>query len=181
MTLPYVKFWSFTISYFVFLTILILSSIQFASDEHFNIKFSIVYNKYFENYTNYIKNQELTYRFTPRDMYIRKDTPSYIDLIVCVWILGLCLREIKKIYIYGLKEYLSSWNNVLISIMHVLLLCSYALKFFTIAVVKIQKEKIGNPSFWKTVNEMKNDTKAQKMVYETFYWLNEGKNLRKKN
>lgn len=168
---------SFTISYSVFLIILIISSIQYALDEQYNLKLSVAYEKYFKNYTHYINNKELTYRFPARDMYIRRDAPSYIDITVCIWIVGLCFREIKKIYNYGLREYLSSWNNILITIMHVLLLCSYALKFFSIITIRIQKAKLDDQSFWDLVNGLHKDTEEEKMVYQTFYWLNEGKKI----
>lgn len=153
---------------------IIVSNLQFASDERFNEKLSIKFNKYFENYTNYIKNENLIYRFEPRDMFFRKDHLNYIDVVIIIWIFGLCLREIKKIFIYGIKDYLSSWNNILIAIMHILFVCSYSLKIYTIIILKMEIEKINDPQFWSMINNIDQSIELQKEVYKTFYWLNEG-------
>ena len=52
---------------------------------------------------------------------------------------------------------------------------SFALKFYTMARVKIERDFLSSQDFWDTVNNLnESDTAGQQSVYETFYWLNEG-------
>ena len=87
MCLPFVKFFSYTISYFIFICLLIASSTQYIKDENL-IKLSINYNQYYFNYTNYYSNKKLTYRFQTSDMYLRSSKINIIDYIICTWLLG---------------------------------------------------------------------------------------------
>ena len=90
MSLPFIKFISYTISYIVFIGILVASSNQFEIDESNRVKLSILHKKYFVNYTSYTKDKKLTYRFQASDMYLRSDTPTEIDIIICAWLIGIC-------------------------------------------------------------------------------------------
>ena len=96
MALPFVKFFSFTVSYLMFIGILIASSLQYENDVKFLSKLSTLYPSYFLNYTSYYKNKKLTYRFPASDMYIRDDKPSIIDYTICVWIIGI-FKHIERI------------------------------------------------------------------------------------
>ena len=197
MGLPFVKFFSFTMSYLVFIGILIQSSLQFETDEKNQFKLSALYPNYFVYYTSYYNNQMLTYRFPASDMYMRNEMPSQIDYIICVWLigtqkfqfnlqliciitllcinfLGLILREIRKLIKYGFRNYLFSWTNILITVMHILFIFSYALKYYTKYRVKLEKDKLSNPVFWQTVANPANNLSTQKSIYESFYWLNAG-------
>ena len=44
----------------------------------------------------------------------------------------------------GIVEYLFSWMNILTSVMHLLYICSYALKFYTIIIVQVEKNKLND-------------------------------------
>lgn len=176
--MPYIKFISFTVSYLAFIVLLIISDLQYASDEDMDEKLSVIFSQYYPYYLRYINNTNLTYRFPATDMYIRRDMPYFIDIIICIWVFGLCLRESKKLFVYGVKEYVISVNNILVSVMHLLFICSYALKYYTVVMVRIEKAKLSDPSFWNTINNMNNDEETQKYVFQTFYWLNEGKSLK---
>ena len=174
LTLPYIKFLSFSVSYLAFIVILIASDFQYAAVESESEKLSVSFSQYYENYVSYAENKNLTYRFPATDMYFRRDMPHYIDIVICIWVFGLNLRETKKLFIYGIKDYMSSWNNILVSIMHLLFFFAYALKYYTIVILRLEKAKLSDPSFWSTVGNMNNNLEAQKDVYQTFYWLNEG-------
>lgn len=59
--------------------------------------------------------------------------------------------------------------------MNILYICSFALKYYAMVTVSIQKSQLENPSFWsKLANISINDINTQKEIYETFYWLNDG-------
>ena len=90
------------------------------------------------------------------------------------FITGLVMREAKKCFIYGAKDYLLSWSNILTTIMSILYFASYGLKYYTLIRVRIEKEKLSDLEFWHSLAEMGNDIEAQKKAYETFYWLNDG-------
>lgn len=88
MSLPCIKFITFTTSYLAFIGMLIASSILFEEEEKNREKFSISYPQYFENYTQYFKNNNLTYRFETSDFYIRKNDVNNLDIAICVWLIG---------------------------------------------------------------------------------------------
>lgn len=61
------------------------------------------------------------------------------------------------------------------TLMTVLYLFSYGLKYYTILIVSSNRELIKSREFWNKVNNMNsNDLDTQKEVYEVFYWLNDG-------
>jgi hypothetical protein len=54
--------------------------------------------------------------------------------------------------------------------------CSFGLKYYTIVQVAIYKAKISRQDFWNKVETLRaDDTDSLKDVYDTFYWLNDGK------
>ena len=83
----------------------------------------------------------------------------------------------RKLFSKGIVDYLFSWMNILTSVMHLLYIYSYALKFYTIIKVQIEKNKLDDPQFWYMVNNLDKNITNQQSVYETFYWLNAGKYL----
>ena len=83
----------------------------------------------------------------------------------------------RKLFSKGIVDYLFSWMNILTSVMHLLFIYSYALKFYTIIKVQIEKNKLDDPKFWYMVNNLDKNITNKQSVYETFYWLNAGKYL----
>ena len=89
----------------------------------------------------------------------------------------MVLRELKKIIIFGIKEYVFSTDNLFTSVLTILLICSYGLKFYTLIKVRIEKEKLMDPNFWNLVSNLDNSSEIDQInIYETFYWLNRGEN-----
>lgn len=176
---PCVKFMSHTISYAGFMIMIIVSSFQF-SDEQKNL---IEFYEYLPSnltlkYENYMKNNDLKYRldFPIYRFKIRHDKPTVMDILITIWIAGLIWQEIKQLYHYGVKDYLRSWNNIFNSLMNVIYVSSFSLKYYTMIVVRLTKYKVLDESFWdmaSTLNET--DYSGQKDVYNTIYWLNNGK------
>jgi hypothetical protein len=69
-----------------------------------------------------------------------------------------------------------SWNNIVNSIMNVLYLSSFGLKYYTMIVVRMNKQKVLDEKFWyDTMNLNETDLDKQKDIYDTLYWLNNGK------
>ncbi len=92
---------------------------------------------------------------------------------------GFIWYEIKQAYSNGLKDYLSSTNNLFDLIMIILYTASFALKYYTIFLVRVYMDKIGTESFWYQVETMNStDYGLQKEIFSIFYWLNEGKNIK---
>ena len=48
----------------------------------------------------------------------------------------------RKLFSKGIVDYLFSWMNILTSVTHLLYIYSYALKFYTIIKVQIEKNKL---------------------------------------
>ena len=60
--------------------------------------------------------------------------------------------------------------------MNILYVCSFGLKYYSMAMVNIQYNKIKTGTFWNQVVSLnESDLSGQKYTYETFYWLNDGK------
>lgn len=88
---------------------------------------------------------------------------------------GLIWQEIKQLYNNGAKDYLRSWNNIFNSLMNVIYVSSFGLKYYTMIMVRITKNRVLNEQFWEkasTLNET--DYAGQKDAYNAIYWLNNG-------
>jgi hypothetical protein len=60
--------------------------------------------------------------------------------------------------------------------MYTLFLVSYTLKFYTMMVVNIERKKLDDVNFWNKIRNLnENNTGEQIEVFQTFYWLNDGK------
>lgn len=92
------------------------------------------------------------------------------------------MNEIKLIFKYGLKEYFYSWGNMFNATMYILFVSSFSLKYYTMIIVSIQRNKLTDPEFWVQVNALQkaNDLNSESDLFQTFYWLNNGKNLKLK-
>ena len=88
MSIPFIKFLAFTISYFAFVAMIIISSLQFQNDQNTRDRFSLIYPEYTHNFSAYIQSKGLNYQFKPYDFYIRKDKPDYLDIVICIWLFG---------------------------------------------------------------------------------------------
>ena len=78
----------------------------------------------------------------------------------------------------GIKNYLFSWNNTSNLMLYILLSTSYGLKIYTIINTSIQLATIETTQFWSKLTSLTpDDEESQINVYQTFYWLNEGKNF----
>jgi len=91
---PFVKFLSHTISYMIFIVLLIVSSVKFSSEQMSTKKFSdFLPENLFSNYTTYANRDDLEYKFEFSDFYIRMDQPSEMDIAITIWIIGRFLEK----------------------------------------------------------------------------------------
>lgn len=115
MSQPCIKFVTHTTFYVVFIALIIVSSLQFAEVEKNAVKFSDFYPKFVDNFTSYVNNSNLKYKFFDSDFYIRPSFPSNIDIVITIWVIGkyihffyLLFKKIsfRKILFYdsGLSE-----------------------------------------------------------------------------
>ena len=58
---PFVKFITFTTSYVILVFLVLYSSLHFPIDEVNRVQFSVEYPEYYENFTVYTSNSNLTY------------------------------------------------------------------------------------------------------------------------
>ena len=89
MCLPYIKFITYTISYLLFILLVVISSLIAPNDEKHRDKFSVFYPEYAEIYHKYVENEHLTYKFPTNDFFIRNYKPSVLDVVICVWLFGM--------------------------------------------------------------------------------------------
>ena len=90
MSLPCIKFFTSTISYFIFVVTILMSSMELYEDTAGDLQqFSVVYQNVFANYTKYVEDTSIQYRFKPTDFFIRKHEPDYLDIAICIYLLGI--------------------------------------------------------------------------------------------
>jgi hypothetical protein len=167
---PLVKFTSHTVTYFVFLALLIISGLQVAHND--KMAFSKMFPGYVDNFTAYV-NSNLTYTFPQTDFYIRSSFPSKVDLAITIWLIGLTWHELKQIWHYSAREYLRSASNILDSCMITLYAGSFALKYYTFFMVSRQLKRLDTDEFWSRIASLNGtDLAAEKDIFGTFYWLN---------
>jgi hypothetical protein len=177
MSLPFIKFASHTISYIFFMILIIISSVLFSSDLNSSISFSTLLNSsnLWQNYT-YIQQKSQTdnfkYIFELKDFHIRKSTPSFVDILITVWVLGLIWQEFIKIHLIGFKDYLNSWTNIVNSAMNILYVASFGLRYYTMYVVRLDIDKVTNKQYWIKLLQNTSDCTNQKDLFESIYWLN---------
>jgi hypothetical protein len=99
MSQPFVKFVAQTLSYMVFVALIIASTIEFAQIETRAERFSTQYPNFTKNFVHYVEREDLKYKFFESDFYIREFAPSLIDVIISVWIVG------KFNFFYNLKKF----------------------------------------------------------------------------
>ncbi len=103
MSQPFIKFSSHTITNLFFILLIITSSILFSDELNSSRVFSdIMPSSYFENYTK-LKNMSQTndsmfkYKYEMDDFHVRIGQPSFIDLLISIFIVGFVCQEIKKV------------------------------------------------------------------------------------
>ena len=134
---PCIKFLSHTISYAIFIILIILSSLLFAAEfekpfKRFSIEnrnLSLALNSSIELCRTVYQNSCQIYPMN-NDFYFRPETPTWIDIVISIFVVGFFWHEIKQIMIDGLKDYLLSWSNIMDSTMNVCYLVSFALKYY---------------------------------------------------
>lgn len=150
------KFIGHTISYGVFIVLIIVSSLLFTSE--FNKPLKRLSDQYpnisaaLRNASQYKSMNNLTdcLIYPNDDLYFRFDRPTSIDIIISVFVigkrsiwkssslinafffLGFFWHELKQAYNDGLRDYLLSWNNIVDSCMNILYISSFALKYYVI-------------------------------------------------
>jgi hypothetical protein len=59
--------------------------------------------------------------------------------------------------------------------MYFLFTASFGLKYYTMVVVAMERQKLADVDFWRRVRDLvPSDEAAQIAVFQTFYWLNDG-------
>lgn len=77
---------------------IIVSSLDLSeTSENDLIKFSVAYSDYMQNYTDYIENVNIRHRFEPTDFYIRNHKPNYLDIAICIYLLGYFINSLIDI------------------------------------------------------------------------------------
>jgi hypothetical protein len=172
---PFLKFLNHIISYFVFVCLIILTHYSQYTKKHEIefMKFSLVYPNRSDLFKSYANNEKLKYRFTVNDFYFRSDNLDLTDIFLLIWLIGFIKNEIKQIYNNGFQNYIFFINNYLDISFILFFLLSFSIKFYTIYLIQIHKNKILNEDFWnRIVNLNESNIKDQQHVYSTFYWLN---------
>ncbi|CAF2912362.1 unnamed protein product [Rotaria sp. Silwood2] len=140
---PCIKFIGHIISYAIFIVLIIVSSLLFASE----LKKQSTHLSHYKN-ISFALNQSLTNAkdlsatggdcdiYPNDDLVFRAHKPTWIDITISVFVVGFLWHEIKQAYNDGLQDYFLSWNNIVDSCMNILYLSSFALKYYVIYQVR---------------------------------------------
>ncbi len=89
MSLPFIKFYYYTVSYLIFICLILTSSFQNIQNIINEEKLSINFAEYYDDFNKYTKNINLTYRFPVHDFCLRKnDLPNLVDILICIMLVG---------------------------------------------------------------------------------------------
>lgn len=92
MCLPFIKFLTCTISYFIFVLLVVISSLMCPEQQKGRLRFSTIFPEYaaiFGNYSHLQSNHEYKYIFPTPDFYIREHDYEILDFVICIWLLGM--------------------------------------------------------------------------------------------
>ena len=126
----------------------------------------------FKNYASLSKNITTEIGFS--NFYVRKNTPSNLDIVITVWIVGQTLHEMKHLIEWGIYNYLYSSTNTVNLCMNVLYVSSYSISYSVMFLVRQSLAEVKTEDFWIKVLKYANDTKNQTEIYKTIYYLNSG-------
>ncbi len=89
MSLPFIKFYYYTISYLTFICLILTSSFQNIQNIIAEEKLSIDFAENYQDFYEYVNNKNLTYKFPVYDLFLRKnDLPNLVDILICIMLVG---------------------------------------------------------------------------------------------
>ena len=182
MSQPLVKFTTHTISYMIFIILIIISSIFYSSFSNLSGygKFSDYLNEensdFYKNYKSFTESYQLnstnfSYPFILNDFHMRQNKPNIIDIAITIYIVGFVFQELKKVLFYnGLRESFSSSFTITTIIQIVLYISAFGLKYYTIYIVRLNQTEVIENKYWSDLDLTNRE--SQKKLFETVYWLN---------
>jgi hypothetical protein len=90
MSQPCVKFVASIITYMIFTILVTAATFTFSDEIKSRENFSSVFPQYVSTFAAYVSNQTLMYRYPNADFFIRMHSPSNLDYIITIWIVGEC-------------------------------------------------------------------------------------------
>jgi hypothetical protein len=105
LSLPIIKFISHFASYLSFILIVITYNLQFVSDGTHLARFSENFPYFFSNFSAYTEREDLYYVIQFDDFYIRPNSPSLLDIILSIWIIGEFRLSAGFIYLLILNQF----------------------------------------------------------------------------
>ncbi|CAF0834169.1 unnamed protein product [Adineta ricciae] len=177
---PCIKFLGHTISYGIFIILIILSSLLFANEfqktmKRLSVNYPDLVNSFVKSKNNCAIYNSSACDYFPQsnDFYFRHNSPTWIDITITIFIVGFLWHEIKQCYTDGFKDYLLSWNNIVDSCMNILYLSSFALKYYVFYEVTNAISILSSNGFGLRIEGVYNLTQEnQNDIYRTLYWLN---------
>ncbi|XP_060593338.1 short transient receptor potential channel 7-like isoform X2 [Ruditapes philippinarum] len=162
---PCIKFIGHTMSFVVFLVMLLFSSMMedpsgLASLSNFTEQFK--HYGVFRNRSPYVLHGNQT---LPPNFKLRSFTPQTINIILSIWIIGMLWQELKQVYSEGIYNYFEALYNYLDFAVLTLYITSFTLRFLTLIKVQHALEFFKLDSNWEKLQNMT----AQ--AEEEFYWL----------
>ncbi|KAI3381524.1 hypothetical protein SNEBB_008688, partial [Seison nebaliae] len=194
MRQPCVKFIGHTISYLMFIGMIVSSSLQSMSVQHEQFSLSkawknaycnyqelFSYRARYDNFTVKCGNQSTEPHYVDgnaayvcanvrHDFYLREFYSVPLDIAIALWVVGFLWQESKQVYNEGFMEYFGAWNNMVDTAMNILYVAAFALKYFTIIKVTESLNKLSHINNWR-LHPGEDERAYIERIGKIVYWL----------
>ncbi|KAL3859306.1 hypothetical protein ACJMK2_009531 [Sinanodonta woodiana] len=142
---PCVKFALNSLSFIVFLVMIVVSTVESSIKVSDADRLSQKYPKEYEKYT--IFRNSTGENLKGEDIPLRQIVPETTALLMSIWVLGLIVQECCQLYRHGLKSHCSDYYNIMDVGLLFVYISSFTLKFLVmfkvdIAIEHLQKNSV---------------------------------------
>ncbi|XP_052674210.1 short transient receptor potential channel 7-like [Crassostrea angulata] len=163
---PCIRFIGHTISFLMFLTLILISTLAEGVTDTNKLSFFLTIHEKYSWYRNQ-SSQPL-----PSDFAIRVYSPDIITFLLSLWIFGMLLQETKQVYSEGIANYFDSLYNYMDVSLLTLYITSFTLKYISIMKTRTALTYFESFSSWREL--LYGSHEAGKQLYwviaDRFYW-----------
>ncbi|XP_062570970.1 short transient receptor potential channel 7-like [Saccostrea cucullata] len=164
--IPCIRFIGHTLSFLLFLTLILISTLAEGVTETNKLSFFLsTHEKY-----RWYKNQST--QPLPDDFAIRGYSPDIITILLSLWVFGMLLQEMKQVYSDGISNYFDSLYNYMDVAVLTLYITSFTLRYLSIFKTRMALRYFENGLSWRGL--LYGSQEAGEQLYwiiaDRFYW-----------
>ncbi|CAH1779725.1 unnamed protein product [Owenia fusiformis] len=169
LSYPYMKFMANTVSYMIFLALIVVFSLTESPADEYTFSQQPGVKEFYKEYTNKSYNTNGVFL---DDFYVRPHLPNVMDYILSVWVVGLVWQECKQLYGEGLEGFVDSWFNLMDFSMLTGYLASFVLRFLVRIKVTMALDFFTHRSSWESLvnGDPRSVYKQYWLIADRYYW-----------